>query len=319
MLAPAVPADEAERQCALEALCILDTPPEPRFDRLVRLAAQIMDAHVAFLTLVDGPRLWAKARHGFPLVEIERATSFCGHTILEDRPLVVTDALLDPRFHDNPMVTGGLGIRFYAGWPVVVSGRRLGALCVCDSHPRRPSAEQLAALGDLAAVAAEELNRMEAGFANAELALLAEELESVVRAAPFAVLTHDRRGSIGLCNAEAEQLFGWGEGEGPGKTLNDCPLSAADRTALRHALARLEKGAIAADALTTRVLRQDGQTPHRPTGHVACEWQVRTLRSADGRPVHFASFVREIPVAGDVLPPLAIGPTLDITRPSAST
>ncbi|MFW5825399.1 MAG: ATP-binding protein, partial [Marinobacter sp.] len=98
----------------------------------------------AIISFIDRHRQWVKACHGnLPMTETERDVSFCGHTILEDRLFVVTDAAADPTFADNPLVYGRPGIRFYAGMPLVFSdGLAVGTLCVFDPEPGQISPEQ---------------------------------------------------------------------------------------------------------------------------------------------------------------------------------
>lgn len=132
-----LPADEDERLNALRALLLLDTPPEERFDRLARFAAEQLGTPIALLTLVDGQRQWFKSRVGLDATETPREISFCGHAILKDELFVVEDASSDPRFSDNPLVTGDPHIRFYAGAPLSApGGHHIGTLCVIDTVPR---------------------------------------------------------------------------------------------------------------------------------------------------------------------------------------
>ena len=158
---PAVlPANEAERQAALDATGLVDSGAEAVFDRLTWLATQVTASPIAMLTLVDEQRQWFKSRVGIGFSETPRELAFCSHTILRDEPMMVADARLDLRFRDNPMVTGAPHIRFYAGVPLVdADGYRLGALCVMDREPRRLRERELRALGELADIAAEEIRR----------------------------------------------------------------------------------------------------------------------------------------------------------------
>jgi PAS domain S-box-containing protein len=140
---PALPADEAERLRALHAYGILDTPSEQAFDDIARIAGCICGTPVSVISLVDEARQWFKSRLGMELEETSREVSFCAHTILSSEVLEISDSWLDPRFVDNPLVTGDPHIRFYAGAPLIdPEGHRLGALCVVDRMPRKLTAEQ---------------------------------------------------------------------------------------------------------------------------------------------------------------------------------
>ncbi len=157
MFAP-IPATEAARLTALRAYGILDTPPEAAFERIASLAARILEMPDAFISFVDQDRQWRKAILGSQARETPREASFCAHAILGDAVMVVPDATADPRFADNPMVTGEQGVRFYAGAPLRdPDGHRLGALCVTDTRPHRFDERQQAILSDLAALVVDEL------------------------------------------------------------------------------------------------------------------------------------------------------------------
>ena len=152
---------EEVRLQALATLNVLDTPREERFDRLVRLAARILDVPTALISLVDEDRQFHKAEIGFGGVsESPRDQSFCSHAIEQVEPLVVEDATLDARFQDNPLVTCEDGIRFYAGQQIhAPGGAPVGALCVIDSRPRTITGRQLDILRELADFVETELAR----------------------------------------------------------------------------------------------------------------------------------------------------------------
>ena len=159
-LAYPLPPDEAARLRALESSGLIDGANDPAFDRLTWLASEITGSPLALLTLLAAERQWFKAHTGFKLTETPRAWAFCNHAIVQDEPLVIEDALADPRFRDNPLVTQDPHLRFYAGCSVVDSaGHRLGTLCVMDYEPRRLRSRELRALRELSAIASAEIQR----------------------------------------------------------------------------------------------------------------------------------------------------------------
>lgn len=162
MKAPELPANERSRQTALDQLRILDTPPEERFDRLTRMAARLLDAPIALISLIDRNRQWFKSCVGLGIGEAPRSISFCGHAIFDRQQLVIEDALKDERFCDNPLVTGDPNIRFYVGTPLhSADGHALGTLCVIDRKPRTLSEEDRQCLRDLADCAEEQISARE--------------------------------------------------------------------------------------------------------------------------------------------------------------
>jgi GAF domain-containing protein len=131
------PNDEIGRQSALDRLHVLDTPKEKEFDKITDLVTTVLKVPVAAVTLIDRDRQWFKSRLGWNRNQCSRDISFCGHAILADSLMVVPDALDDPRFAANPLVTGDPQVRFYAGAVVRgPSGHALGTLCVLDYYPR---------------------------------------------------------------------------------------------------------------------------------------------------------------------------------------
>ena len=151
---------EALRLAALQSYAVLDSAPEEVFDRLTELAAELFDAPIALVSLIDKDRQWFKSRHGLEAVSTPREWAFCAHAIQHEpgSVMVVQDTLQDPRFCDNPLVTGAPDIRFYAGAVITDGdGQNLGTLCVIDRRPRAPSAKDLARLKTLAGLAASEL------------------------------------------------------------------------------------------------------------------------------------------------------------------
>jgi diguanylate cyclase (GGDEF)-like protein len=158
MIEASKPANEEERMASLEAARILDTPIEERFERITRMVCQLLNVPMSSFTLVDAERQWFKSAQGIKGSESPRDISFCGHTILEDNLLHVSDAREDHRFADNPLVTGAPFISFYAGYPVrAPDGHKIGTLCAVDTQPRELTPEQIRTLRDLAAMVETEL------------------------------------------------------------------------------------------------------------------------------------------------------------------
>lgn len=135
------PDPEQGRQAAVEALGLLDTAPEERFDRIVRTARTTFGTASAAVSLLDHDRWWAKSTAGpeadlpgaLPL-EQPRAKTLCDRTVRRDQVLVIGDLTLDPEVHPDLLAAG---FRFYAGAPIESpDGYRVGALCVLDTVPR---------------------------------------------------------------------------------------------------------------------------------------------------------------------------------------
>jgi GAF domain-containing protein len=150
--------NEAARVAALDRYAILDTDPEQSFDDLVILASHVCKTPIALLTLVDDHRQWFKSAVGVQVRETPREISFCAHAIQQHDLFIVRDALQDPRFKDNPLVTGEPHVRFYAGAPLVTEdGFSLGTLCVGDRQPRDLDEEQKLALTSLSRLALRQM------------------------------------------------------------------------------------------------------------------------------------------------------------------
>lgn len=151
--------EESARLAAVRALHILDTPREERFDRITRLAAELFDMPIAYVSFVDEQRNWLKSCQGWSAIQMKRDDSLCGQVILRQEPLIIEDALADERFHQHPMVTGAPHVRFYAGYPLAsADGHNVGTLCLVDTQPRSLDARQLALFQMLAEMAEHEIH-----------------------------------------------------------------------------------------------------------------------------------------------------------------
>ncbi len=158
MLEPARALDERRRLTTLQALDLLDTEAEERFDRVTRLAKRMFGVEIALVSLVDEDRQWFKSKQGLCATQTPRNISFCGHAILGTDVLVIEDAATDERFHDNPLVLEDPRIRFYAGAPLrAPNGAMLGTLCIIDPSPRRFDQDDARDLADLAGMVEREI------------------------------------------------------------------------------------------------------------------------------------------------------------------
>ncbi|MES1212365.1 MAG: GAF domain-containing protein, partial [Leifsonia sp.] len=142
---------ERKRQKALDALGVIDSKPDPRIDRIARMARELLGASGAAVTFLDHDRQWIKSAVSVSAGDTARLDSFCNSTIAKSRLFVVEDAAADPRFAGHPWVVGDEHVRFYAGYPIEApEGVRVGALCVVDAQPRRFSRAEASLLRELA-------------------------------------------------------------------------------------------------------------------------------------------------------------------------
>ena len=161
-LATAAAVQDPARLAALRSTGLLDSAPDPSFDRHVRLAAEVLDAPVALVSLIDADRQFLKSGIGVEepwksARETPISHSFCQHTVAQREPLVVNDAREHPVLKDNPAITE-MGAIAYAGIPLIgADDHALGTLCVIDSRPRKWSKHQVALLNDLAASVVSEI------------------------------------------------------------------------------------------------------------------------------------------------------------------
>jgi signal transduction histidine kinase len=160
--------NEAQRLALLHSMELLDSPVETAFDAITQLAAQVTGRPIALIGLVDADRTWFKSRVGLDAAQSPRDISFCNAAITSDDIFEVPDAWADPRFEDNPLVTGAPHVRFYAGMPLRVAGLAMGTVCVVDHTPHRLDAPQRNALRQLAHLTVELMERRLASRAKTE-------------------------------------------------------------------------------------------------------------------------------------------------------
>ena len=204
-----------ERLEALRQYRILDTEPEPAFDRIAQMAAHLFDAPTGLINFIDADRQWFKSTIGFEDQQTGLDVSFCVYTLDAGEVTVIEDLSADERFETNPYVTEE-GVRFYAGAPLVTpDGHRLGTLCVLDTNPRSPSEETLNRLADLAAMVVDELKLRreidERRKIEANLRRREDRLQVAQYIADLGYWTRDLRTDELIWSDETLRIFGWDE------------------------------------------------------------------------------------------------------------
>ena len=150
------------RLASLRALALLDAPPIERLDRVTRLTSSILKAPVSLITLVDADRQFFASAAGLPEPWASRrqtplSYSFCQHVVTDGTPLVIADARVHPRVHEN-LAVRDLGVVAYAGVPLTLpNGATVGSLCAIDRVSRVWTADELQTLEDLAASVMSEI------------------------------------------------------------------------------------------------------------------------------------------------------------------
>ncbi|WP_395009821.1 PAS domain S-box protein, partial [Undibacterium sp.] len=221
MLEPDFPEDEENRLTALCALEILDTPPEPRFDRITRIATALFKVPIALVSLVDSNRQWFKSRQGLDASETPRNISFCGHAVLQNAVFIIENAVEDIRFADNPLVVGEPHIRFYAGFPLKSpNGSRIGTLCIIDRVPRSLTSQEIELLSDLGATIEENLARKSNDDIMGLYRSEQRRMQAVLDTVADGIITIDTTGTIQLANPAAKRLFGYELEEILGRNVN---------------------------------------------------------------------------------------------------
>jgi PAS domain S-box-containing protein len=213
MIPAPLPENESARLAELRRLALLDSEQERRFDRLTQIAARVFDVPIAWISLVDENRQWIKSCVGTDIRETDRSISFCGHTIVEGKELIIPDATLDPRFHDNPMVLGEPKIRFYAGHPLASGENNLlvGTLCLIDTNPRIFRDEDIKLLRDMAELVQEE-------FKNRARELLMEsneQLNVLLSCGPSGFFDDPCKGDRCYFSSRWKEIIGYADSELP--------------------------------------------------------------------------------------------------------
>lgn len=145
--------ERQRRASIIQSMAVLDTPPEDGFDALARLAANVCDAPVALVTLIDAERVWFKAVYGLGMQSSVHRQSLCCEAADSKCLLEVVNATQDLRFSANPVVIDTPNVVYYAGAPIVFDGIGIGTVCVMDYAPRKLPEQSLQALKEMASIA----------------------------------------------------------------------------------------------------------------------------------------------------------------------
>ncbi len=222
---------EAERLKALLEYEILDTPPDPAFDEIVRVAAQVTGAPYAYLGFVDANRLWFKSRVGFRETELPRLASACQYTILEDEPLLIADAAAEPRFPVKGLpLTRSVHCRSYLGAPLTGPAGGVGTLAVLSPRANTFTREHVSILGVLArqivtrleySIHSRAQERAIRSRQRVERALTVERnfVSAVLDTMSALVLVLDTAGRIVRFNRACEELTGYTFAELAGRSF----------------------------------------------------------------------------------------------------
>ena len=230
---PQAPLNEPSRLAALLAFELLDTPAEAMFDNITTLAAHICNTPIALISLIDAERQWFKSCVGLGVSETPRELAFCAHAINRDELFEIENALLDPRFCDNPLVTSDPDIRFYAGMPLSDGhGHNLGTLCVIDRQPRQLNEQQRQSLKLLAQQTVQLFElRLQSRHQREQAAVH----KAILGSAGTAVLVVDPAGLIQQASPGVANLLGYSADGLLGREL-ELLLPLNDRQLTRDAL-----------------------------------------------------------------------------------
>jgi diguanylate cyclase len=287
-----IPHIESQRLAALQALDVLDSGPELEFDALVRVASVVCGVPVSLISLIDHDRQWFKANLGLDGVsQTPRDIAFCAHAIESDDLFEVDDAVLDPRFRDNPLVTGAPDIRFYAGMPLrLSSGMRVGTLCVIDRRPRHLEPHQREVLRQLGLAAVQALEGRHATHALrgalARLEVSEHRLQHLYDATPAMMHSIDAQGHLLTVSDAWLARLGYQRDEVLGRPSVDFLTPASRENTLR---------------VTRPALMREGTLHQSPQQMITRQGEVIDIlfsavlqRQADGQPQGALSVLEDV-------------------------
>jgi signal transduction histidine kinase len=291
---------DPERLAHVRATTLLDAPTEEAFDRLTRLASKLLDAPVSTVTLVDAERQFYLSCSGVPEpIASARQTplemSFCKHTVVLGKPLIIGDTRGHPIVGDNPAIEG-LGVLAYAGIPLLTGdGHAIGTLCVMDFRTREWTDDQVSSLTDLAASVSTEIElRMDIAERTRVEAALTQAVR--MRDEVLGIVSHDLRNPVHTVGLSAGFLL---------DTLPDGPEQAP----VRKQLSIIRRASEQMDRLIRDLLDVAGiasghlsveRRPHDAVSllHAACE-TLQPLAHERGLRFELRSVRGPLPVEAD--------------------
>ncbi len=286
MLPPPIPAQEEARLEAVRQYRPFEPFDEGAYAAVLELARDLFEVSAAVVTLVERDEQVIPVGLGLEPCSTSRDVSFCAHALAGGDMLVVPDTALDPRFADNPLVTGPPHVRFYAGAPLVSpSGHVVGMLCLMDARPRETLSEAARArLRRLAGIVCDklELRRLRVTGEASQA-----RFENIAATSPDGIICASRDGRITFWNAAAERLFGHAAAAAIGRSL-DLIVPARLHRAHGDGLARVAQG-----RLTRLVGRTIERTALRADGtEFPVELSLSTWPEAGG--TGFGAILRDI-------------------------
>ncbi|MFZ8199699.1 sensor domain-containing diguanylate cyclase [Alteromonas portus] len=149
--------DDQNRLKTIDDFMLNNEVPLDLDDLMVVLAAAYK-VPIALIGIVGEFEETFKARYGTSLSKVSREHAFCSHVVEERKQVVVNNAHEDPRFKDNPLVTGEPHICFYAGTPIEINEQIIGAVCLIDTVPREIDAKYLEVLDRIGALVSQHIS-----------------------------------------------------------------------------------------------------------------------------------------------------------------
>jgi signal transduction histidine kinase len=270
MIMPPIPANEEERLAAVQRYGLAEDGREPAFDHVTETAARLFGVPTSLVSIVTEDKQSFRGACGISISDTPRDIAFCAFAINQTDVFVVEDAGQDPRFRDNPLVTGDLHVRFYAGAPLIIgTGHAVGTLCLMDSAPRRFSEAERRRLADFGRIVSDmmelRLGSLAAAEREAALAEKTELLDLTVENVRQGIALFDADLRLNLCNDAFAELFDYPPGYvQPGDHAFDLMKYVAERGDLGlgdpdeivHALIRSILGA---ESRRIEVIRVNGR------------------------------------------------------------